>query len=270
MPIRLLAIDLDGTLLTKERVPHPDNVRAIRRAIESGITVVPASGRIADSIRQFSDALCLDGAMICCNGAHVFGEDGGELLHVGLASQAVDITVDYVERSGVHVNVYTRKTMYFLGESEFGEMYRRRVRAVIPELTTADRVRAMPLLKLILIDHASEVPQHRIALEAILEPSIAALTESEPEYLEVLSPSANKGLALKALSESMGIRQEETAAIGDYLNDVEMVQWAGLGAAMANAAAEVKSAADMTVPSNDEAGVAWFIDHILEMNARGS
>ena len=94
----------------------------------------------------------------------------------------------------------------------------------------------------------------------------AALTESEPEYLEVLSANANKGLGLKALSEALGIAQGETAAIGDYLNDIEMIQWSGIGAAMGNALPEVKVSADIVVPTNEEAGVAYFIDYLIERN----
>jgi len=136
----------------------------------------------------------------------------------------------------------------------------------MPGLATADQVRRMSLLKLILIDNPAVIRRHRDELGALLPSDIAFLTESEPEYLEVLSPNANKGLGLKTLSESMGIRQDETAAIGDYLNDVEMVRWAGIGAAMANAVDEVKLAADIHVRSNDDGGVAQFIDYLLELN----
>ena len=72
----------------------------------------------------------------------------------------------------------------------------------------------------------------------------------------------------QVLSESLGIPQSETAAIGDYLNDLEMVEWAGIGAAMGNAIDEVKSVANVVVQTNNEAGVAGFIDYLLEKNER--
>jgi len=227
---------------------------------------VPASGRISSSIRLFSDELELDGAMICSNGSHVQGPGGVELLHIGLSPEAVEITLRYTEQSGVHTSAYTRDELFFLGDSEFGEIYRRRVRSVMPALATADEVRAMNLLKLILIDHPAGIRRHREALETRLSPEVAFLTESEPEYLEVLSPAANKGNGLRVLAQYLGIPQEETAAIGDYLNDVEMVQWAGIGAAVANAVDEVKAVADVHMPSNEEGGVARFIDYLIERN----
>ena len=265
----MLAVDLDGTLLTHERVPHAENILAIQRALQAGIKVVPASGRIASSIKQFSEELGLDGAMICSNGSHVVGLEGAELLYVGLSPVAIDITLDYAQRSGVHTSGYTRHELYFLSDSDWGDVYRRRVRSVIPQRATFEDVRKMSLLKIILIDGPGNIPNHRRALEAVLPQQVAALTESEPEYLEILSPHANKGLGLKVLSESLGIPQEETAAIGDYLNDVEMVRWAGIGAAVANADYEVRAAADVQVGTNDEAGVAQFIDYLIARNRSG-
>ena len=268
MPIRLLAVDLDGTLLTSERVPHPENVLALRRAHEAGILVVPASRRIAASIAQFSKELGLSPAMICSNGSHVQGPDGNELLHIGLSKEAVEITLKYTEAVGVHTSAYTRNDLFFLTDSPWGEVYRQRVRSVMPKSATAGEVRQMNLLKLILIDHPSAIKGHHDALADLLSSRLGALTESEPEYLEVLSPEASKGLGLKVLSESLGIAQSETAAIGDYLNDLEMVQWAGIGAAMANAVPEVKAVAQLKVTTNNNAGVAEFIDYLIERNRR--
>lgn len=268
MPIRLLAIDIDGTLLTDDRVIHPENARAICKAQEAGILVVPASGRIASSLVWFSEELGLGGAMICSNGSHVTGPDGGELLYLGLSSEAVGITLDYTQRVGVHTSAYTRRELFFLTDDVWNDVYRRRVRSVVPQQATAAEVRGLDLLKLILIDDPSGIQRHRQALSAVLDASLAVLTESEAEYLEVLSPAANKGMGLRVLSEALGISREETAAIGDYLNDVEMVEWAGIGGAVANAAPEVHAVADLHVGSNNEGGVAEFIDCLLALNER--
>jgi len=270
MLTRLLAIDIDGTLLTGERIPHPENVAAFDRAAQAGIQVVLASGRIALSIRDFNQKLGLNGPMICCNGGHVQLANGEDIVHATLDQDAVDITLAYVAEAGVHVNAYTKDLLYFNGESQWAEMYRQRVRIIRPDVVSSDEIRKMNLLKLILIDEPKNIPIHRREMEKRLNLKSAALTESEPEYLEVLSPNANKGLGLKALSEALGLQQGETAAIGDYLNDIEMIQWAGVGAAMGNALPEVKQAANLVVPTNEEAGVAFFIDHLIERNRQAS
>jgi Cof subfamily protein (haloacid dehalogenase superfamily) len=270
MPFRLLAIDIDGTLLNSERLLSDKNQRAIEKAVAAGIQVVLASGRIAASVRQFSDQLGLGPAMVCSNGAHVQGRKGEELLHINLGQAAVDASLEYAKVSSAHCSAYTRNELYFLSESPWGEVYRKRVRAVQPIRAAPEDVRCLPLLKLIFIDEPEAIAQHRFRLEQVLTPSIACLTESEPNYLEVLPPDANKGRGLEVLSRSLGISQHETAAIGDYFNDLEMVQWAGLGAAIGNAEDSVKEAADLVVPSNDESGVAAFIELLIERNASGA
>ncbi len=266
MPIRLLAIDLDGTLLTNDREPHSENVLAIRRALDSGIRVVLSSGRTALSIQRFAAVLGLDGAMICNNGAHVQGDGGVELLHLGLSPEAVNLALDYVQEANIHISGYTRDSMFVVGESQWLDLYIQRVKIVKPELVSHEALRQMSLLKMILIDTPDRIRRHHHELDNRLA-NIAFLTESEPEYLEVLSPDANKGKGLEVFSHSLGIAQSETAAIGDYLNDIEMIQWAGIGAAMGNAVEELKSVADIIMPTNSEAGVATFIDYLIELNA---
>src|SRR5471030_3098009 len=143
MPIRLLAIDLDGTLLTKERVPHPQNILAIQRAQKAGIRVVLASGRIASSVKQFSCELGLNGMMICSNGSHVVGTGDAELLYIGLDPGATKIALDYAERVGVHASGYTRNDLFFMSNSEWGETYRKRVRSATPIPASFDEAREM-------------------------------------------------------------------------------------------------------------------------------
>ena len=266
MLTRLLAIDIDGTLLTQNRVPHPENIAAFRRAESAGIQVVLASGRIALSIRDFNTKLGLNGPMICCNGGHVQLANGDDIVHAPLDQDAIEATLAYVAEQNVHINAYTKDLLYFNGETKWSEMYRQRVKIISPGIATPDEIRAMDILKIILIDEPSRIPSHRREMEKRINLQTAALTESEPEYLEVLSANANKGLGLKALSEALGIAQGETAAIGDYLNDIEMIQWSGIGAAMGNALPEVKVSADIVVPTNEEAGVAYFIDYLIERN----
>jgi hydroxymethylpyrimidine pyrophosphatase-like HAD family hydrolase len=101
----------------------------------------------------------------------------------------------------------------------------------------------------------------------MIDPAVARPTESEPEYLEFMHPLWNKGNGLRLLAEYMNIPQEQTAAIGDYLNDLEMLQYAGYSGAVANGAEAVRMIADVIAPSNDDGGVAWFIDRILDRSS---
>lgn len=263
--IRLLALDIDGTLLRKDRTVHPDNVEAIRRAQDAGIRVVLSSGRLSSGVRSFSHQLGLGDAMICCNGGYVVGDDNVDLLCIGLEADLIVRTLEYTESTGVHINAYSRDQIYILRTSDWLEKYCVRVRTAMPVLSSVEEIHGMHLLKIILIDEPTSIQRHYQALDSLFG-SLAALTESEPEYLELLPPTANKGRGLEVLSQSFGIAQHETAAIGDYLNDLEMIQWAGIGAAVGNAAAQVKAIANLQVPTNDEAGVAYFIDYLIASN----
>jgi len=263
--IRLIAIDLDGTLLDHTRDIPAANIEAVSAARDAGVCVVLASGRIRPSMEPFAARLGLTGPMICANGAHVVGEAGREILHVGLDSATTHTVLQYAEEHRIHLNIYTRSTLRFLANTPWGDVYRTRVSAVQPEmLKPEDRADLSPT-KLMIVADPGDVPAHREALARLIDHRRARMVVSEPEYLEFLSTSASKGSALAILSEACGYRREDVAAVGDYQNDLEMVQWAGLSAAVANAAPEVAAAATVRVASNEQAGVAEFInEHVLQ------
>jgi Cof subfamily protein (haloacid dehalogenase superfamily) len=262
--IRLIAIDIDGTLLRRDRTIHPENVRAIREAQAAGVEVVLATGRIRPSMEPFATQLGLGaGPRICCNGAQIVGRDGATLLELGLDDEVRDAVLDFSEENELHLNAYLADRLLFTSEDEWAAFYRKRTRLPEPELVSVADLRRIPVLKLMLIAEPERLVEVNPLLRKRLEPHDVRVTESEPEYLEFLAPEADKGTSLARLSALLGVERAEVAAIGDYLNDLEMVRWAGVGAAVANGAAELKAEADVVAPSNDEGGVAWFIRQIL-------
>lgn len=259
----LLAIDLDGTLLTGARLPHPDSVSAILRAKEAGMKVVLSSGRIRPAMLPFAEPLGLVNPMICSNGGHVFGPDGNE-IHVRLFDKATfDTVLNYAEATNSHLSVYTRDELLFLRETSWGEAYAKRVRSVMPRVVTPAEARSKEVLKLILIDEPGRIAAHIQAIAPHIDPEVCRMTESEAEYLEFLPTDVSKGAALAMVAAGFGIPAERTAAIGDYLNDLEMLTFAGHSAAVANGAEAAKMAADRVVGSNEEGGVGQFIDWLL-------
>ncbi len=261
MSIRLLALDLDHTVLTNSRKIHPENIPAIRAAVESGIIVVLASGRMLLTMLPFRDQLGLETPVICCNGALVVDETLVTLREHTLPVEVFDQLFAYAEAEGLQINAYTKDKLLILQSSSFMDEYSQRVRSVTPIRATPEEARSLPLLKVLFLDSADRVNHHRSVLEPLLDSSIARVTVSEPEYLEFLPASVSKGQALEFLAERFGFEQQETAAIGDFDNDVEMVKWAGLGGAVANGSAPVRAVADVLVASNEDAGVAEFIYH---------
>lgn len=219
-------------------------------------------------MRPFADALDLNGAMICANGAHVLGPDGDEIAFHPLPSDPRQIVADYADELELQFNVYTRREVFYTRETPWLDLYRRRLRTFEPRhiANTASKIENLPITKVMVIDDPSRIPAHRAALAERLDLDAVRLTVSEPEYLEVLPAGVDKGHGLRVLANALGIRQSETAAIGDYDNDLEMIQWAGVGAAMGNATPAVRDAAQVRVGTCDEAGVAQFVDWILQNN----
>jgi Cof subfamily protein (haloacid dehalogenase superfamily) len=233
-------------------------------ASQSGVSVIPASGRIAPSIRPFADQLGLDSSMVCCNGAHVL-YSGNEIFHVGLCEEAIKIVVDYAFEEQEHLNLYCRDKLYFASDPRWGEVYLQRVSTIIPELLCKEEALTKRPTKMIIVADPDKMPKHHEVLSKKLQGLNTDLVFSEPEYLEFLPTGVNKATGLQAFAEHLGIAQTEVAAIGDYLNDLEMIQWAGLSAAVKNALPEIQQAAKIVVPSNDECGLATFIyEHVLK------
>jgi Cof subfamily protein (haloacid dehalogenase superfamily) len=263
MAIELLALDLDHTTLTEERKIHPDNFAAVQRAVSAGIKVVLASGRMMLTMLPFADQLELTSPLICCNGALVVDESRETLFERVVPLEIFDLLLKYAEEKELQVNAYSKNELLILKSSGWLQEYSRRVRSVQPIHVTVEEARAKPLLKVLFLDDAEAVVRHRTNLEPLIRPELARVTVSEPEYLEFLPSNVSKGESLAFLAKRLGIEQTNVAAIGDFDNDVEMLAWAGLSAAVANASEPAKNAASILVSSNEDGGVAEFIDHYV-------
>lgn len=261
MPIRLLALDLDHTTLTNQRTIHPDNFAAVQKALDRGIQVVLASGRMMLTMLPFAQQLKLSGPMVCCNGALVVDENLSTLTEQILPVEIFDLLINYAESREVQINAYTKDQLLILKTSHWLAEYSQRVRSITPVHITPAEARKMDILKVLFLDDAEAVEMHRGILDPLIDPDLAHITVSEPEYLEFLPSNVSKGQALQFLAARLNISQGETAAIGDFDNDVEMIEWAGLGGAVANASQRALAVADVVVSSNEAGGVAEFINH---------
>lgn len=255
---------MDGTLLNGERRLSQTNIEAVKRATSAGIHVALASGRTLPSMRPFANQLGLEGPFVCANGAHVVGHHGEELAFHELARAPKQTVLEFAARNGNHVNAYTRDELLFNHASPWGEMYRSRLRSMVPKIATTEQILEAHVSKVMFVADPDEIPAMRASLLGLIAESEARAIESEPEYLEFLSPDADKCAGLVLLCSRLGIDRTEVAAIGDYLNDLEMLRWAGVSAGVANAHPDVLSSVDCQVPSNEDNGVAEFIDSILK------
>lgn len=263
MDIRLIAVDLDGTLLTSAREVHPAGAAALREAAGRGLAICLASGRNAASIKPFMVEAGIDGAIVSCNGAFVLGQSGEELLHVELPEEPASIVFEYCLAEGVQVVLYSKDRVYLAEESEWSRLYLKRVRNLEPHRVSWEALTGLHRTKLLLIDAPERIDLHRARLAEQVDPSTANAIVSEPEYLEFVAPGTNKLTGLRLIAERAGLNSSQVAAIGDYENDIEMLGWAGYSGAVDNAPDIVKVAAGRVFASNNEGGVAEFVKSIV-------
>lgn len=260
--LRLIALDLDGTLLNPQRQLSAENIEALQEAQRAGLVVCLASGRAVTTIRPFADIAGVTGPIVSANGAFVLDEKGDEILHRSLPAEGIDWLLNFAEKRGIHVNHYLRGGIVMNQDGEWADLYRRRVASdmVTVEVGELNRREAT---KLLFIGEADQMAILEAEAKSIVPPEWAEIVRSEAEYLEFLPPGISKGWGLMMLAERLGIRQEETAALGDYSNDQEMIEWAGFSGAMGNALPEVKAAANVVVADNGHSGAAEFIRLVL-------
>ncbi|KXS42895.1 MULTISPECIES: Cof-type HAD-IIB family hydrolase [unclassified Candidatus Frackibacter] len=260
MAYKLIAIDMDDTLLSDEfRMPVAVK-DAIAQAVAQGVIVTIATGRMYSSALPYVKDLGLDIPIITYNGALVKEAISGQIVnHRPVPSRIVKEIIDLADKEEWHLNLYLNDKLYVnkLGaESEFYEEI-----AGIEALLIDDflEVSSQPSTKVLVIskdarqaDEISKVLQNKFSEEL-------NITKSKPRFIEIMQKGVSKGIALAELAADLGIKKSEIIAIGDSLNDLEMIQYAGLGVAVANAASEVKERADYITKSNEEAGVAEVI-----------
>lgn len=263
MAIKWLVSDLDGTLLTHDRRPHPQAKAAIHAALSAGLTVVLASGRASQSIDLFAEELDVVGPLIASNGVVVLSPEREIIRAARIPREAVEIAYNYCRDNQLQLTAYTPDGPRYVFPSPWGKVYESRVNIPVVEISTCEEFSELHHYKLMVTD----APENIAALRAELEPKMAHLpiftTESEPEYLEFLPANADKGTGLQCLADRYGVHREEVAAIGDYLNDVTMLEWCGLSGAVANAHPLVKNIAKVTVASNEDGGFAEFVNRFV-------
>lgn len=261
---RLLAIDLDGTLLTPPPQKHitARTRLALRQAAEAGMTLVIATGQTLAVLQHICGDLPLQGPQIIENGA-VIADLEGHISHQHVfPPQHLLPVLDLLRTAGCHRVYHTFHRVYVDRQTPRArDWYRPPVPPVI-EVEDVASLYPLPCLKIVGV--APEA--HIRALRAAWEQRFAGqlyVTQSSFDLIEFLHPEASKGNALQAIAADLGIVPEEVVAFGDHHNDIGMLRFAGLGVAMGNAHEEVKAEADYVTTSNAEEGVAVVIEEVI-------
>lgn len=260
MPIKLVAVDLDDTLLDNNQKISPRVKEAVRRAVAQGVTVTLCTGRMHRSALPYALELGLDVPLLTYNGGLIRCSMSGEtLLHRPLDAQTAAEVLALFREKGWYIQVYVDDVLYVREFSAEASHYEKLsgIRAV-PIGDKLYTMGAAPTKMLALGEPEQLVAIRPVLVDRFGERLNAAFSKSI--YLEMVDPSVNKGMALDFLARRLGIGREDVMAVGDSMNDMDMIQYAGWGVAMGNAREEVKKIARVVTGRNDADGVAEAIE----------
>lgn len=265
MSIKLIAIDIDGTLLNSDRKITTKVKEVLQRANANGINIVLCTGRPLPGVQELLKELDLFGEndyVITYNGALVQATKSKEIISQHTLSYDDFLEIELMARKvGSHLHTIDDTTIYTANRdiSSFTVHEAFLVNMPLKYRTVEEMTPELKIIKMMMIDEATILDQ---AIDKIPERFKEKYTtvKSTEFYYEILNKHASKGIALKELANHLGIAQAETMAIGDNENDLSMIDYAGIGVAMGNATESVKLAADVHTSSHDEDGVAHVIE----------
>lgn len=254
MDYRLIALDVDGTLLNDHHELTERTKQTVRKINDAGAAIVLCTGRSPVSTLPILQQLGLEGTIITHNGAATIRSSDREIIHhYPFAAEQLSQLVNYCRDRRIHMDICTPFHLHVEADlhEETAGMY---------EKFLIEPIRVDNLLQL------SEAPVKFTVFGGKAEMDVVeqdwrsmslplSIIRSGDYFIDVMDPLATKGSALKMLSESLGIDRSQVMAIGNYYNDVDMLRFAGLGIAMDNSPDEVKREADAVTASNNEDGV---------------
>lgn len=274
MGIRLIATDLDGTLLDdKKRVPER-NMLALQECTARGIVIVPATGRtvrgIPDMIRELPGVryvITTNGAVVAdleenciIDSCRLPMEKAVEIMELAENSSDEIMYDAYIDGDGFTMERFLSNVRYYVKTEGMEELVRK-TRQVVPDTIqyVKDQAKEVDKINFFFVDMDAKERMRELlkAVEGIL------VTSSIPNNLEINAFGADKGGALLRLASYLSMEPAETMAFGDGENDLSMMEKAGVGIAMENGEKSVKKAADYVTLTNEEAGVAAAIEKFI-------
>lgn len=263
MNYRLIALDLDGTLLNDKIQVSETDAAAVRRAAEAGYIVMIATGRPYRAASWVFDQIGIkEGLILAHAGSAIYRYPGEEKLWSGGFDETyVAELMEFCESRGLYFHCNVGSDYYFLREGSMADLGERYLgyRGIV---ASPEEMAAFPAEKTTLFIE----PEKADAVTAELTERFAgraAPVKGCPDVIDITPYGIDKATALVHAAELLNIPIEETIAVGDSANDVPIIRAAGLGVCMANGVPEALEAADVIAPSNNENGVAYVIDKYL-------
>lgn len=284
--IKLIATDMDGTLLNAAHEVSEENVQAIKYAQSQGITVVIATGRAFYEASTPIAQTDLKLPYICLNGAEVRDESFNISSTSNLNRELIDRITHVLKREGIYYQIYTNIGIYTENPQRDLEIYidiaeragqqadvekiksgiqKRIDNGTLKVVENYDKIKDTPgeiVMKILAFD--SDLDKIDRVSEELAQSGSLAVSSSSRGNIEITHADAQKGIALQTIADRLRIDMSDVMAIGDNLNDISMLERADYSVAMANATPEVKTIAKFETESNEESGVGKAIMKLLK------
>lgn len=268
--IRLLVVDIDGTIAGESNEIRPAVLNAIKAVQAKGIPVAIATGRMYRSALRFYQAVSSTLPLLSYQGALIKDPATSQVYRHWAISQPYALQlIDHFEkpelRSELSIHLYVDDQLYVREITPETELYAERSQVEAIAVGDLRQALAVEPTKILALSHNTDLVDHLlISLRQRYTPAELYFTKSVATFFEATNPMVNKGTAVRYLAEEMlGLQAHNVMTIGDNFNDVEMLEYAGLGVAMGNAPTEVKAIAQWIAPDVEADGVAVAIEKFL-------
>lgn len=290
MKYKLIAIDLDGTLLDSNGEVSKENKLALKKIKELGVEIVLTSGRMSSSIKAIAEEIGADNYFISGNGTIIHDIKNDEIIYdKSLSKEKALSIIKICENNSIFCSINTEKSIitknlnfnilvYNYENSKKEESKTTKINIVDNLYDYIKEINTSPISKITVCDE-NEIVFNRIikTLKEIPEINVLDVSHMSKKviksgtnkitikyfYTEITNKNVNKWEAINFLINKLGIKKEEVVAIGDNVNDIEMIQHAGLGVAMGDSALSSKNIGDVIVKNCNESGVADAINRYM-------
>lgn len=259
---KLLIIDLDGTLLTDNKNITDKTIDSLLKAQKKGLEVCIATGRDFNSAKHFPIKYKLRSQMICSNGAMIKDPFTlRELFRLTVDTKDVKEVLKYALKTDTLLHIFTEYEWYISKVADSAIKYGKSSNISYKMIQDIESWEELEIIKMVVVD----TPEKIDMLERWVKDRELALrlVRSDPHSIDLTHKNASKGNAVKWLGKYLGIEKENIIAIGNYYNDIGMFKEANIGVAMSNSPELVKKEADYITKSNDDDGVALYIDRYI-------
>lgn len=259
---KLLVSDMDATLLTSDHRVSDENYNAIKHFIAEGGTFSVASGRMVDAVRIYLDRIQINTPAILHNGAKMYSFADEKVIYEKSIEDERKRAYRrvYEEQPQFGLEVYSREHIYVLREC----METARLKATPYNVTYSmpDEVWNEPWTKALIIGDESDLDKFEPIYKSEYDTGYSV--RSGKLYLDIVANGVSKGFGVKRLATDLNIARENIYTVGDNMNDLEMIEFAGHGYAVENGAETLKNVADGVVVSNDNNAVAYIIENLIK------